>query len=101
MLVNFRVVTKHLHLCSFSFIAIKVLTVLSCRIFLFLNQDPKEQKNIFCPQNLTIKWYKTAMHIGSQVMQKKIQIVMRDGLQNSYGLIHKSIFVCILVKVNI
>lgn len=41
------------------------------------------------------------MHIGSQVMQKKIQIVMRDGLQNSYGLIHKSIFVCILVKVNI
>lgn len=41
------------------------------------------------------------MYSGSQVMQKKTQISMTDGLQDSCSLIQKSSFMCNLAEVNI
>lgn len=41
------------------------------------------------------------MHSGSQVMKKKTQISMADGLQNTCSLIQKSSFMFNLAKVNI
>lgn len=63
------------------FVVSHSLLLLSHEDFLIFEPESHQTKGyIFSPKNFIIRWSRTVMHSGRQVMKKKIEIVMRDIL---------------------